>query len=124
MTKRERLIEYINDCNVDERIAIHNAYCTEYNCMDDCIYSMDELEEVLSGVDKWDLVNMIRFGNFDFLKEFWGLDGYGNLVSYSAWELPIFASDIAGYILSKEDSLGNDEIKNILHGEMEDEDNE
>ena len=114
MTKREKLIDFIDGMGVDEKIALHNTYCNAANCMDDCIYSMDEMEEVLDGVDKWELVRMIRFGDFDFMNEFWSFNGYGNLVSYSARELPIYASDIADYILSKEDSLGNDEIQEIL----------
>ena len=77
---------------------------------------------MLDGVDKWELVRMIRFGDFDFMKDFWGFNGCGNLVSYNAWELPVYAEDIAGYVLLKEDSLGNDEIKEILDGE--DNDNE
>ena len=122
MTKREKLIDYINGMGIDERLALHNAYCDTANCMDDCIYAMDEMEEILDGVDKWELVRMIRFGDFDFTKEFWGFNGYGNLVSYNAWELPIYAEDIADYVLRKEDSLDNDEIQEILDGE--DEDNE
>lgn len=123
MTKREKLIDCINRMGIEEKIAMHNTYCDAANCMDDCIYSMDELEEILDGVDKWELVRMIRFGDFDFTKEFWGFNGYGNLVSYDAWELPIYASDIAGYVLLKEDSLENDEIQEIL-GEEEEEDDE
>ena len=122
MTKEKRLIDYINGMGVEEKIALHNTYCDAANCMDDCIYAMDEMEEILDGVDKWELVRMIRFGNFDFMKEFWGFNGYGNLVSYNAWELPIYAEDIAGFILWKEDSLGNDEIQEIL--DEEDNDNE
>ena len=114
MTKREKLIDYIDSMGIEEKIELHNTYCDAANCMDDCIYTMDDLEVILDGVDKWKLVDMIRFGNFDFMKEFWGFNGYGNLVSYDAWELPIYASDIADYILLKEDSLGNDEIQEIL----------
>ena len=120
MEKRKKLVDYINGMSVDEKIALHNTYCDAANCMDDCIYAMDEMEEILDGVDKWELVRMIRFGDFDFMKEFWGFNGYGNLVSYNAWELPIYAEDIADYILSKEDSLGDDEIQYILDGEEED----
>ena len=120
MTKREKLIEYINGMNTDEKIALHNAYCDAANCMDDCIYSTDDLKEVLDGVDKWELVDMIRFGNFDFMKDFWGINGYGNIDSYNEWELPIYASDIADYILLREDSLGNDEIQEILDEDEED----
>ena len=119
MEKKQKLVEYINGMSIEEKLALHNTYCDAANCMDGCIYTMDEMEEILDGVDKWELVRMIRFGNFDFTKEFWGFNGYGNLVSYNAWELPVYAEDIADYILSEEDSLGNDEIQEILDGEDE-----
>ena len=120
--KRKELVDYIDGMGIEEKMELHNSYCDAANCMDDCIYTMDEMEEILDGVDKWELVRMIQFGDFDFKKEFWGFNGYGNLVSYNAWELPVYASDIADYILSEEDSLGNDEIKEIL--DEEDNDNE
>lgn len=122
MEKERKLVEYINGMGVEEKIALHNSYCDAANCMDDCIYSMDEMEEILDGVDKWELVRMVQFGDFDCTKDFWGFNGYGNLVSYNAWELPIYAEDIADYILLKEDSLGNDEIQEML--DEEDNDNE
>ena len=118
--KRQKLVDYINGMDVDEKIALHNSYCDAANCMDDCIYTMDDMEEVLYGVDKWELVRMGQFGNFDCTKDFWGFNGYGNLVSYDAWELPIYASDIADYVLSEEDGLGNYEIQEILDEEEED----
>ena len=112
--KRQKLVDYINGMGVEEKIALHNTYCDAANCMDDCIYA---------GVDKWELVRMVQLGDFDCTKDFWGFNGYGNLlVSYNEWELPIYAEDIAGFILRKEDSLGNDEIKEIL--DEEDNDNE
>lgn len=122
MEKERKLVEYINGMGVEEKIALHNSYCDAANCMDDCIYSMDEMEEILDGVDKWELVRMVQFGDFDCTKDFWGFNGYGNLVSYNARELPIYAEDIADYILLKEDSLGNDEIQEML--DEEDNDNE
>ena len=120
--KRKKLVDYINGMGIEEKIALHNAYCDAANCMDDCIYTMDEMEEILDGVDKWELVRMIQFGDFDCTKEFWGFNGYGNLVSYNAWEVPVYAEDIADFILWKEDSLGDDEIQEIL--DTEDNDNE
>lgn len=115
---KKKLVDYINSRGVDEKLALHNAYCDAANCTDDCIFAMDELEGVLDGVDKWELVHMIRFGDFDFMKDFWQVNGYGNLDSYSAWELPIFVEDIADYILSEEDALGNDEIQYMLDREI------
>ena len=117
--KRQKIVDCIDGMGIEEKIALHNTYCDAANCLDDCIYSIDEMEEILDGVDKWELVRMIRFGDFDFMKDFWGFNGYGNLDSYNAWELPVYAEDIADYVLLKEDSLGNDEIQEILDGEDE-----
>lgn len=122
MTKREKLIDYINGMGIEEKIALHNTYCDAANCMDDCIYAKDEMEEILDGVDKWELVRMVQFGDFDCTKDFWNINGYGNLVSYNAWELPVYAEDIADYVLLKEDSLGDDEIQYILDEEEEEDD--
>ena len=118
--KKQKLVDYIDGMGVEEKIALHNTYCDAANCMDDCIYSMDEMEEILDGVDKWELVRMVQFGDFDCTKEFWGWNVYGNLVSYEAVELPVYAEDIADYVLRKEDSLGDDEIQYILDEEEED----
>ena len=120
--KRQKIVDYINGMGIEEKIALHNAYCDAANCMDDCIYGMNDLEEILDGVDKWELVRMVQFGDFDCTKDLWGFNGYGNLVSYNAWEVPVYAEDIADFILWKEDSLGNDEIQEIL--DTEDNDNE
>ena len=119
MEKRKKLVDCINGMGIEEKIALHNTYCDAANCMDDCIYAMDELEEILDGVDKWELIRMMRYGNFDFRDDFWGFNGYGNLDSYDALELPVYAEDIADYILSEKDSLGNDEIQEILDDEDE-----
>ena len=117
MEKRQKLVDYINGIGVEEKIALHNAYCDAANCMDNCIYEMNDMEEILCGVDTWKLVSMMKYGNFDFQNDFWTFNGYGNIDSYDAWELPIYASDIADYIMSEKDSLGNDEIQEILDGE-------
>ena len=115
--KKQKLVDYINGMGIEEKIALHNTYCDAATCMDDCIYTMDEMDEILDGVDKWELARMVQFGDFDCTKEFWGFNGYGNLVSYDAWELPIYASDIADYVLLRGNSLGNDEIQYILDEE-------
>lgn len=84
--KKQKLVDYINSMGVDEKIALHNAYCDAVNCSESSIYAMDDMQEVLYVVD--------------------------------TWKLPIFAEDIADYILSEEDSLGNDEIQYRLDREI------
>ena len=120
--KKQKIVDYINGMETEEKIALHNTYCDAANCMDDCIYTIDDMDEILDGVDKWELVRMVQFGDFDCMKDFWGFNGYGNLVSYNAWELPVYAEDIADYVLRKEDSLGDDEIQYILDEEEEEDD--
>ena len=121
--KRQKLVDYINGMGIEEKIALHNTYCDAVNCMDDCIYAMDELDEILEGRTPTDILSMGFYGDFRPQHDFFWFNGYGNLESadYIA-DMPICAEDIADYILSEEDSLGNDEIKEIL--DKEDNDNE
>ena len=114
---KQKIVEYINSMGIDEKIALHNTYCVAINFEEDHIYAMDDMQKVLYGMDTWTLVDKMWRGNFDFQSDFWGIDERGNLVSYDAWELPISPDDIADYIFSKKDSLGNDEIQYMLDEE-------
>ena len=120
---KQKIVDYINSMNDDEVIELHNSYCEAAGYEDDRIYRMYELDEFLEGRTPTDILSMGFYGDFRPQHDFFWFNGYGNLESADyITDMPIFASDIADYILSKEDSLGNDEIKEILDGE--DEDNE
>jgi len=123
MEKKKKLVDYINGMGVEEKIALHNTYCDAAGYEDDNIYSMYELDEILEGRTPTDILCMSFHGSFNPYHNFFWFNRCGNLESASwADELPIFASDIANYILSAENSLGNDKIKEIL--DEEDNDNE
>ena len=123
MTKREKLVDYINDMKTEEIVELHNSYCEAAGYEDDRIYSMYELDELLEGRTPTDILSMGFYGDFRPHHDFFWFNGYGNLKSADfITDMPIFAIDIANYILSEEDSLGNDEIQEILDGE--DNDNE
>ena len=113
--KRKKLVDYINDMNDDEVIELHNSYCEAAGYEDDRIYGMYELDEILEGRTPTDILSMGFYGDFRPQHDFFWFNGYGNLEStdYIA-DMPIFAIDIANYILSEKDSLGNDEIQGIL----------
>ena len=123
MEKKQKLVDYINDMKTEEIVELHNSYCEAAGYEDDRIYSMYELDELLEGRTPTDILSMCFYGDFRPQHAFFWFNGYGNLESadYIA-DMPIYASDIADYILSAEDSLGNDEIQEILDGE--DNDNE
>lgn len=124
MEKRQKLVDYINGMSDDEIVALHNNYCEANNYTDDCIYSTYELDELLEGRTPTDILCMSFYGEFNPRHDFFWFNGYGNLESADyISEMPISAEDIANYILSEEDSLGNDKIQDILD-EEDDEDNE
>ena len=123
MEKRKKLVDYINDMKTEEIVELHNSYCEAAGYEDDRIYSMYELDELLEGRTPTDILSMGFYGDFRPQHDFFWFNGYGNLESADfITDMPVFAIDIANYILSKEDSLGNDEIQEIL--DEEDNDNE
>lgn len=123
MEKREKLVEYINNLDDDELIELHNSYCEAAGYEDDRVYSTDELDEILDGRTPTDILSMGFYGDFRPQHDFFWFDGYGNLKSADyITDMPIYAIDIANYVLSEKDSLGNDEIQEIL--DKEDKDNE
>ena len=118
--KRQKLVDYINSMNDDEVIELHNSYCESAGYEDDRIYSMCELDELLEGRTPTDILSMGFYGDFRPQHDFFWFNGYGNLQTADyVTNMPIFAIDIANYILSEEDSLGNDEIQEILDDEDE-----
>lgn len=118
--KRQKLVDYINGMGIEEKIALHNAYCDAAGYEDDRIYSMYELDELLEGRTPTDILSMGFYGDFRPQHDFFWFNGYGNLKTADyITDMPIFAIDIANYILSEEDSLGNDEIQEILDEEDE-----
>ena len=120
---KQKIVDYINSMNTDEIVALHNDYCEAAGSEDDRIYSMYELDELLEGRTPTDILSMGFYGDFRPHHDFFWFNGYGNLKSADhTADMPIFAIDIANYILSEKDSLGNDEIQEILDGE--DNDNE
>ena len=123
MEKRKKLVDYINAMKTEDIVELHNSYCEAEGYEDDRIYSMYELDELLEGRTPTDILSMGFYGDFRPQHDFVWFNGYGNLESADyISEMPISVDEIADYILSEEDSLGNDEIQEILDGE--DNDNE
>ena len=123
MEKRKKLVDYINSMNTDEIVALHNDYCDAAGYEDDRIYSMDELDEFFScSKPRW-ILERAFYGKFNPRHKYFRFNNSYNLESADyIFEMPISVDEIADYILSEEDSLGNDEIQEIL--DTEDKDNE
>lgn len=125
MEKRQKIVECINGMSDDEIVALYNKYCEANRYTDDYIYNTYELDEFLEWRTPTDILCMGFYGGFNPQHNFFWLDGCGNLESADCIsETPIFAEEIADYILTKEDSLENYEVQEILDDEDDDEDDE
>lgn len=81
---------------------------------------MNEMKkELVECIDKMTATDKIAIYN-EYCKNenyydscFYGMEDFE---SYNSWDLPIDAGEVADYILSRENALGNDEIQYILGG--------
>ena len=120
MEKRKKLVDYINSRNTDEIVALHNDYCEAAGYDNDHIYSMDELDDFFSCSKPHWILERAFYGKFNPRHEYFRFNNSYNLESADyIFEMPISVDEIADYILSEKDSLGNDEIQEILDDEDE-----
>ena len=119
------LEEYINNMDDTDIIALHNDYCDAVNGYDNSIYYMSEFDEIMSGVEPWEVARSAYYGDFRPCDEYFYFNGYGNLESGDFIEqLPIYTLEIAEYIADNGDSLYNDDIQEIIDEYEEVGDNE
>ena len=109
----------------DDLVAVWNEYCLDCNDADDMVYEndSDELEEMLGDMDAWDIMCKVVFGNWHPMRKWVWFDGYANLVSsdYLVDE-QIFISDMVRHIIDNDEDFGDSEIRRILDGEGEEDD--
>ncbi len=113
---KERLQDLFNKMSTDELIYIHNEYCDAVNACDDRIYLMDEFDEIMSGVEPWEIARSVFFGSFNPTYDYFKFNGYGNLQSIYEYEIKdyIDLDAIIDYIIDNNDSLYNDDVQEIL----------
>lgn len=119
MTIKERIIEAIENLSSDEAVSLWNEYCSEDNRMDDYIYSMNEFDEIMGDMKPWDVARTCFYGDFCPAHDYFWFNGYANLESSDFPSMddksPFYAKEIAEWIVNNDDSLGNDEIQDILN---------
>lgn len=123
MTTYEIIKEVLESMNTAEIITIHNEYCEASNNVDDYIYSMNELDEIMGNMKPSEILRACFYGkefcpNHDYFR----FNGYANLESFGfapEGNSGIYISDIADYIIRNSDALKNDEIQEILDEDEE-----
>lgn len=115
--KKQAIINIINDMSDDEMVCIWNDYRNAANYSDDYIYSVDEIDEILSDKSPWEILRMGFYGDYRPCDKFWKFDGYGNLKSFDYPADEIYPDEIAEYCLDNDQDFDNDEIREILDDE-------
>ena len=77
----QQLQEVIDSLNLDDLVQLNNAICDVCNYGDDRIYSTDEMDEILYGMNPFDIACRISYGDFSASYAYWRFNGYANIVS-------------------------------------------
>lgn len=123
----ERKIEMIIECLEGildcELIEVHNNYCINQTCMEDYIYSMEELNEVVQGTAS-EVLRQIDHEDFNLDDEYFIDTIYGYRSFTYDFDSYIDFERLAEYILTNNDELGNGEILTVLDEIADEEENE
>lgn len=100
----EKAMRIIEGADVYELAAVYSEYMAEeLSDPDRAIYSLWEFDELMTGFNPSDLVNMIFYGDYSPSADFFTFDRYGNIES-------VQASDVVDFITSQ---LDDDDIKAV-----------
>lgn len=82
------LAEVLFDYGDDDEFELYeiNDWYSNHNYDDSFIYSIDELDEVLSGSSPSKCINLSFYGDFNPNYPYFSFDGRGNLQSYSSMD--------------------------------------
>jgi hypothetical protein len=116
---KKKLVDYINSLDTCEIVALHNDYCEAADYEDEHIFSMYDLDEIFAcSKPRW-ILSRAFYGHFNPQNDYFWFDNSYNLQSADyIIDMPISVEDIADYILSSENALGNDEIQYMLDREI------
>lgn len=123
MSKTEKIASLIEKAAHDfhkryEAVQLHNERCDRINDYDNVIYTMEDFEDVTTGINKYELVRMVCYGEFNPNHDFFRFNGYGNLESTSFPSDWIDSEEIARYCVSENEDLENDDIRELLDEEV------
>lgn len=124
MTKYEDKIEQIkdilNNLDLDELVS-----CCSYLDGDDAIYSMDDFNDILCGMEPWDIARAAYYGEFYPTDNYFRFNAYSNLESTDnpmreGW---IDTNTLAEYAIEYGEDFGDSDIRTLLDQWEEEEEN-
>lgn len=116
ITTTEELRQTVEDCILDmtqwEQFDLWNTYCEENKYLDDQLYYVSSLDEMLEGKSPLDILSLVT-DDFNVNDEFCSYTIYGLKSSDFIDELADYDA-LIGYIVNTCDSLNNSDLKDIL----------
>ena len=111
--------------DASDLVWLWNEYCDNNRYTDDKIYMMSDFDELESGSTPLEIARLIEGNDFRTGDDYFAYTTYGAESFSSPEDFKSFdADDLTRYIVRNEDSLGNDEIQEILDSAEDDEDEE
>lgn len=88
MNKEQAIRSYVENMGSEDlRELVRDIYTWDGSLDNLEVDPMDSFDELMSDSKPTELAQMIQYGDFNINDDWFGFDGYGNLVSYSDSEL-------------------------------------
>lgn len=125
MTEYKEKIEQIKD-KLDNTAINNLVNCYRSTDLDECVYNMDDFNEILEFLEPWDIARAAYFGDFNPTNDYFRLNVYGNLESTddpcnAGW---IDLDELAEYAIDNDEDFGDSEIRELLDQWEAEEENE
>ena len=129
MDRFDWILEQLDQLSESDLVALHNEYCEEGNNMDDYIYEMYMLDELLSGSATY-ILNHVNFDSFNLNDDYIQFSVYGVQSSSYPENDWIYKEDIARAIDSEDFDPSNyidlsdygsqlvEQLHNLSHDEL------
>ena len=114
----EELKEYAAaECLEDEIVTVGmiNEYLEDNNYMDDYIYSFDEIDDVLSGMQPFEIIRMAYFGSISWNDDYFRFNGYGNIETVNDYTIKNeYETDVKRWMIDTENYIDNTPAADVL----------
>lgn len=92
-----------------------NEYLEENGYMDNYIYSFDEIDDVLSGMQPFDIIRMAYFGSISWNDDYFRFNGYGNIETVNDYTIQDeYETDVKRWMIDTEKYIENTPAADVL----------
>lgn len=122
MSKEEAIRNYVEGLSTGDLRDVVNDINGWDGSLDNLqYYTMDEFDELMGSYTPIEIAQLVSYGDFNPCDDYYGFDGYGNLKSYSDYELDkeidMYKDDIVDCLMSFDGSLYDDTLQGIVNAD-------